>query len=386
MGRFAFVVSLCALLLHPLAAAAAQPTGFSIRIDGKILRKTSGKLVFSTSEFELDGSQAVTIASRRTGESRVVGLSSVYGDSCYSETLPPELLERIDEDDWAPTVVWNIPDNLAAMTARLAAIHEYQNRLRLELGRALLDEDVAGSKVSSRISLNKIEKFNRIGAVLAGRILEKGKGKESFNPFRYPIRIQTTFSPFAISSRTFRSPVDRIREVLFWDVHRTVVQQLGVSEKLVDLVFDAPSTVRRFIPTDGMTLQERSEFAPTVIIGAESIDAVMYIARQDIEGDVRNLFRMKRYRDEFIRDRPALDVFVNDGKVVAIAGRRLAVSFVPPFMKPGETVRVVVDENAEEEIPVVLESPKAGEGYTLTAELPDGAIARVRPGMTVRRK
>ncbi len=384
MRRFASALLL--VLLLPWQAGAGAPD-FEIRIDGKVLRKASGKLVFSLSEFELDGATEVAIANRRTGESRTVRLSSVYADSSYSDELPAGLFDAIEPGEWSACVTWRVPDSLPAMTARLAAIHEYQNVLRLGLGRTLLDEKEPGSKVSSRIALNKIEKFHRIGASLAGRIRAKGTGDDEVNPFRRPIRIQSGFNPFSMaSSASLRTPVEQIREVLFWEAHRTLTQQMGVPEDLVDLVFDAPATVRRFTPLGEGGGGSAGDFAPTVVIAAESIDAAAYIARQRIGADIRKLVRLKMFRDDFIRDRRAVDLLVNEGQVVAMDGRRLAVSFAPPFVKDGETVSVIVDGEAGGEIPVVLAVPKADEGYTLTAEIPDGAIARVRPGMTVRRK
>jgi hypothetical protein len=64
--------------------------------------------------------------------------------------------------------------------------------------------------------------------------------------------------------------------------------------------------------------------------------------------------------------------------------RHLAVSFIPPFMKPGEKVWVVLAEG--EEVAVTLVEPLPQEGYTRTSELPPDVLARVKPGMTVRRR
>lgn len=386
MSRSARTVLLTAILCLAAGPAAAAD-GFAVRIDGKVLRKASGRLVLSLSAFELDGGTEVLLTNRRSRESRTVRLSAVYDDSSYTEALPADILGAVNEDDWVPSVSWTVPDTVMALNARLNAVHERQNVLRLELGQALLDEREPGTKVSSRLALNKIEKYHRIGAILARRIRELSRKREDFNPFAYPIVIKSGFNPFSRpSDASARSPVRESREVMYWEVYRTLNQQLGIEEGLVDLVYDAPSTIRRITPVGVPGDKERADFVPTVVISAESIDAAAYLARQQFEDHVKKLIRLRMFDDPFIKDRPVLDTLVNEGRVVAVAGGRVAVTFCPPFMKTGETVFVTVDEIKAEDVPVVLADPKPDEGFTLTAELAERVAARIRPGMVVRRR
>ncbi|MCL5967013.1 MAG: hypothetical protein M1550_07445 [Deltaproteobacteria bacterium] len=379
-------VFLFAAALHLAAGSAVAGGDFSIRIDGKILRKASEKLVLSLSAFELSGRKEVVLTNRRTREARTVPLSAVYEDSCYTDELPADFLASLDEEDWSPSVTWVLPDTVPALNERLNAVHKSLNILRRELGNALLDESEPGSKVSSRLVLNKIEKYHRIGAVLARRIRELSRQREDHNPFNYPIVIQSGFNPFSKpSTASARSPVRQAREVMYWEVYRLLDQELGVDEELVDLVYDAPSTVRRIAPIGEPGGRELADFVPTVVLSAESIDAAVYLGRQGFGEYVKKLIRLRMYGDPFIKDRPVLDTFVNEGRVVAVTGRKAAVTFVPPFMKTGETLYVTVDEKTGEEIPVVPADPRPDEGFTLTADLPADQAARLRPGMVVRR-
>ena len=81
-----------------------------------------------------------------------------------------------------------------------------------------------------------------------------------------------------------------------------------------------------------------------------------------------------------------VESFVNEGSVVGVFGDRIAVTFVPPFMKEGETVRIILNERVDEAVPIVLAAPGGIGGFTLSRELPPGTAAKVRAGMTVRRK
>jgi hypothetical protein len=92
------------------------------------------------------------------------------------------------------------------------------------------------------------------------------------------------------------------------------------------------------------------------------------------------------YRDAFITDRLMVDKQVNEGRVMDVFGVKAVVTFVPPFLKPGETVYVTVGEGGNEEIPLVLASPATEGGYTFSESLTEAQVARIRPGMPVRRK
>src|SRR5512139_1720959 len=106
IGMRGAVSAAAALLLVLPAAVAGAGHDFAVRVDGKILRKASGKLVLSISGFELAGLTSVRLENRKTGESRSLGVSSVYPDLSYSETLPAEQFEGIREADWIPSVEW----------------------------------------------------------------------------------------------------------------------------------------------------------------------------------------------------------------------------------------------------------------------------------------
>jgi len=374
---------LCVAVVLALGAGRPAAGGvFSVRIDGKILRKASGRLVLSLSAFELDGRREVVLTRRKTGETRVASVSTAYSDSCYTEELPADLFESIAVEEWVPSVTWVLPDTPAALNDRLHAIHEQQNALRQALGEALLEEGGAG-KVSSRLDINKIEKYHRIASVIAARIRELSRAKEDYNPFRYPITIRSGFNPFARPSAAYSgNPRQQAREVLYWEVYRVLTSQLGVEEDLVDFVYDAPSTTRLVAPP----AENGADFAPTVILSAESIDAAVYLARQGFGPHLKKLVRLRMYGDPFIRDRPVLDAFVNEGRVAGVARRRAAVTFVPPFARAGETMYVTLDEVSGDVVPVVLAEPRPDEGYTWTAELPDEVAARLRPGLPVRRR
>ena len=108
---------------------------------------------------------------------------------------PAEELAAIDPDAWTPFVSWRIPLKTEELNRRLTAIHEQQNVLRHAMGNALLDEDPGSSKVTSRTTLNKIEKYHRLGNRIAQEIM-RNWNREETNPFFFPVRIQVGFNPF----------------------------------------------------------------------------------------------------------------------------------------------------------------------------------------------
>jgi hypothetical protein len=371
------------LLVLPAAVAGAGPD-FAVRVDGKILRKASGKLVLSISGFELAGLTSVRLENRKTGESRSLGVSSVYPDLSYSETLPAEQFEGIREADWIPSVEWRIPDTPEALNGRLARIHEEQNRLRRELGSALVEEGDPSVKVSSRVTLNKIEKYHRIGAAIAREILRLGSANTDANPFTIPVLVEVGFNPFgAPSGASRRSPLEQAREVLYWEVHRILTQQFGVREGVVDFIYDGPGTVRRIAPPPGTPA---AGFVPSVVLSPMALDTAVYLSRQGIEEEVAKFVRLKMYGDRFITDRVLVNAFVNQGSVVSSEEGRVAVTFIPPFLKPGETLYVDPGDAGGKEIPVVPTVVRETEGYSIAGPLPEDAASRIRPGMAVRRK
>ncbi len=384
--RRAFITGAVLLLLAPLAAIAGADPVFSVRVDGKILRKAAGKLVFSISGFEIAGQSAVRMENRKTGERLSVTVSSVYSDLCYSESLPPELLEAIREDEWMVFVEWRIPGSIEALNRRLSEVHEEQNRLRRELGGALLEGGDPAVKVSSRLTLNKIEKFHRIGAAIAGEILRRNRGNEDVNPFLSPVRVEVGFNPFGNStSGSSRSPLDQVTEVMYWEVHRILTQQFGVRDEVVDLVYASPSTIRKVVPPVGATPSGLDRFVPEVTLTPVAVETAVYLSRQGFEKSVRRLVRLKMYKDRYITDRHLLDTFVNGGSVIGAGGGKAAVTFVPPFVRPGEVLYLNPGEG-EKEIPIVAAEVREAEGYTLSATLPEETISRIKPGMAVRRK
>ena len=371
-------------LLGASSAVSAVPT-FEIRVDGKVLRKSAGKLVLSLSAYELGGAKSITLVNRRTGEKKPIALSSVYWDICYSETLPRGVYDALKPEEWIPTVVWRIPDEADALRERLASVYDQQNRLRRELGNALLEGDAGGVRVSSRLTLNKIEKYHRIAAVLAREYLRIVREKDSLNTYLYPLRIQIGFNPFGPELPVSRTPpLQQVREAIYWEVHRILTQHFGIEEGMVDFVFDAPTTTREFLPI-GDAVSDAADFLPSVTLAGESIDCAAYLQRQGFFGEVRHLVRLGQYRDPFITDRTVVDTFVNQGAVVGVSGRRVAVTFVPPFQRQGETVHVLLGERPGESVPIVLSSPGGVGGFTLSGELPEATAAKIRAGMTVRR-
>lgn len=384
--RRAFITAAVLLLLAPPAAGAGADPAFSVRVDGRILRKAAGKLVFSTSGFEIAGQTAVRMENRKTGERLTVPVSSVYRDLSYSESLPPDRLEAIREDEWMVYVEWRIPDTLEALNRRLSEVHEEQNRLRRELGSALLEGGDPAVKVSSRLTLNKIEKFHRIGAAIAGEVLRLNRGNEDVNPFPFPVRVEVGFNPFGSrTSSSPRSPLDQVKEVVYWEVHRILTQQFGVRDDVVDLVYDSPATVRGIVPPTGASPADLDRFVPEVVLTSVAVDTAVYLSRQGTGEDVARLVRMKMYKDTYITDRTLLDAFVNEGSVVGAGGRQVAVTFVPPFVRPGEVLYLDPGKGGEE-IPIVAGEVREAEGFTLSGPLPEETISRVKRGMAVRRK
>ncbi len=377
-------VLLCCLI----GASAASPPGpFEIKVEGKILRKTAGKVVLSLSAYELGGLKEITLANRRTGEKRIIGLSSVYWDICYSETLPPVFYAALDPDEWIPAVVWSVPDEMDGLRDRLASVYEQQNKLRRELGNALLDDSATETRVSSRLTLNKIEKYHRIAATLAREYLKKAREKDELNTYLYPLKIQIGFNPFGPQLPGYRTtPLQQVREAIYWEVHRILTQHFGIDESMVDFIFDAPTTIREFIPVRAADAPDASDSFPSVTLAGESIDCAAYLQRQGFYKEVLHLVRLGRFRDPFITDRAVVDAFVNEGSVVGVYGGRVAVTFVPPFMRVGETVRVVLGEGAGDAVPIVLSSPVGIGGFSLSGKIPESAAAKIRAGMTVRRE
>jgi hypothetical protein len=384
IGRALAAAAALLSLLPPAWAGAGTVPDFTVRVDGKILRKATGKLVFSLSEFELSGQTSVRLENRATGESRTIGISSAYPDLSYSDTLPADRIEGIRESEWIPSVEWRIPDTLEALNRRLARVHEEQNRLRRELGGALVEEGDPSVKVSSRVTLNKIEKYHRVGAAIAREILRLGAANPDANPFSIPVLVEVGFNPFGNPpAASPRSPLEQTREVFYWEVHRILTQQFGVREGVVDLIYDGPATVRRIAPPPGTP---PDGFVPSVLLPPLALDAAVYLTRQGIDEDVARLVRLQKFKDRFITDRVLIDAFVNEGTVVSVDQRRVAVSFIPPFLRPGETLYVDPGDGGGKEIPLSPAVVREEEGYTLTDALPGEAASRLRPGMVVRRR
>ncbi len=385
MARIGAATAAAMFCLLVEASAASPVPPFEIRVDGKILRKAAGRVVLSLSAFELGGRRDVTLTNRRTGEKRIIGLSSVYWDMCYSEPLAGDFYDALEPDEWMPSVVWRIPDEIDALRGRLALVYEEQNRLRRELGNALLEGAKTDTRVSSRLTLNKIEKFHRIAATLARRYLKRVREKDDLNTYLHPLKIQIGFNPFGPGLRqTGASPLEQVREAIYWEVHRTLTQHFQLDEAMVDLVFEAPTTIREFVPAGETGIRHVSDFLPSVTLAGESIDCAAYLQRQGFFGEVLHLVRLGRFRDPFIKDRAVVDAFVNEGSVVGVSGDRVAVTFVPPFLRRGETVRVMLGDRADESVPIVLASPGGG-GFTLSERLPRATAAKIRAGMAVRR-
>lgn len=240
--------------------------------------------------------------------------------------------------------------------------------------------------MSSRLTLNKIEKFHRVGAAIAREILRLNQGNLESNPFRFPVRVEVGFNPFGIrTAASARSPLDQVKEVMYWEIHRILTQQFGVRDEVVDFVYASPSTIRKIVPPAGASPSDLDRFVPEVTLTPVAVDTAVYLSRQGIEEDAHRLVRLKMYKALYITDRTLLDAFVNEGSVVGAGGRQVAVTFVPPFVRPGETLHLDLGEGGKE-IPIVAAEVRVEEGYTLSAPLPEETISRVKPGMAVRRK
>jgi hypothetical protein len=386
MRRVVSIGFLLLFLAAPLGASAGEDPVFLLRVDGRILRKGAGKLVFSISEFEIAGQKSVRMENRKTGEVLTVPVSSVYNDLSYSESLPPERLEAIREDEWTLFVEWRIPDTLEGLNRRLSAVHEEQNRLRRELGGVLLEGGDPAAKGSSRLTLNKIEKYHRIGTLIAGEILRRNQGNPDANPFFSQVRVEVGFNPFGLRTKaSSRSPLELVTEVMYWEVHRILTQQFGVRDEVVDFIYSSPATIRKVVPPAGASPEDLDRFVPEIILTRVAVDAAVYLSRQGNEEDVHRLVRLKMYKDRYITDRLLLDSLVNRGSVVDVRGGQVAMTFLPPFVRSGDLLSL--DPGGDEKgIAVVAEEIREGEGYSLSAPLSEEAISRVRPGMTVRRE
>ena len=170
------------------------------------------------------------------------------------------------------------------------------------------------------------------------------------------------------------------------DLHRILTRHFRIDESLVDLVFDAPANIRR-IQGFGAKGEISANGFPSVTIRGEAIDSAAYLQRQGFGREVLHLIRLNRFRDPFITDRLVVDRLINKGTVVGTLGRKVAVTFVPPFAAAGETLYVEPGERGGDgTIPIVLETPRPVEGYTLSKDLPAKTIARIRPGMRVVRR
>ncbi|HEY5996554.1 MAG TPA: hypothetical protein VIU29_06000 [Candidatus Deferrimicrobiaceae bacterium] len=384
MGRKAFVWLL--ILMTGLVSYASADDYLVLRIDGRILRKSSGKLVMTLSAFELDNQATVTIEERKSRVLKTLKLSSVYEDSSYSEELPAAEFAAIDPDAWTPFVSWRIPLKTEELNRRLTAIHEQQNVLRHAMGNALLDEDPGSSKVTSRTTLNKIEKYHRLGNRIAQEIM-KNWNREETNPFFFPVRIQVGFNPFGPKAAQGgqQSPLLQAREVIYWELNRLLTQQYGIDEVLVPLIYNAPGTLRVILPLGEKSRDELMAFSPHLLMSSETLDGAVYLLRQDFVVDIKDTLRTKEFLSPFVIDRPVLDAFVNEGKVTAVVGNQLALTFIPPFAVLGDRLYVVLDEESGEEAPLVVQSVYDVEGYSLSAPLSGDLLARVRPGMKVRR-
>jgi hypothetical protein len=386
-GRGTFgVVSSAALLLLFLAAPGAFADDFTVRVDGRILRKATGKLVFSLSAFELGEEKDVLVRNRKTGETRVVPVSAVYDDISYSGTLGDADLAAIGGADWIVSVDWHVPRTVEALNRRLYEIHNEQNRLRRELGSALTEGGDPSVKVSSRITLNKLEKFHRIGTLIAQEILRVHGGNLEVNPFESPVRVEIGFDPFGGGSPVQKGdPLAQVKEVLYWEVHRILTQQFGAREADVDFIYDSPGTVRAIVPPPGIDAAGRDRFVPAVILSPVAVDTAVNLARQRIGDETQKYVRLRMYKDPFITDRVLLDAFVNTGSVVYVSGTEAALSFLPPFARVGD-VFSVDPEDGKGEIPVVIASVRELEGVSVSAPIPAERISRIRPGMVARRK
>jgi len=385
--RYVVAATACVMLLFLAAPVAAVRNDLDLRIEGKVLRKASGRLVLSFSSFELSGAKKVEMENRKTGEKRSVALTSIYRDICYSELLPAAAYDTFEPGDWLPYIVWTLPDDLDVLRTRISSIYEYQNNLRSELGRALLEEGGETLKMTSRMTLNKIEKFHRIADVLVTKSMKIARERNELSSFLAPLRIRIGFNPFrGAGSGPQLSTIHDVREVIYWETHRVLTRHFGVSDSMVDLLFDAPPTVRYLRPFNPPGAGDASSFSPGVTIDGASIYCALYLMRQEFDVEVKQLVRAGEFRDPFITDRPVVDHLVNEGKVAGIQGNRVAVTFAPPFMKPGETLHIAAGSEAKDEIPVVLADASPESGYTLTGQLSDQVIGRIRAGMPVLRK
>lgn len=362
---------------------AARADALTVRIEGKILRKGVGRLVFSLSEFELEGRTSVEMVRRGTGERRTVRLSSVYPDLSYSEELSPAEYEGIEPEEWVPHVEWEIPDAPEALRARLSSIYAYQNRLRREIGAAVLSEGEPSARFTSRVTLNKIEKFHRVASAIAKEYRKISAGEDGIPPLE-DLRIRVDFNPLTIPSEP-RVREAAVREVVYWEVYRILSQQFGIGEELVEFLFESPQVERVFAPVAAPGPGDAEEFFPGATVSGDAIAAALYLQRQGFLPEAGKRVRLGWFKDPFITDRPQLDRLVNEGTVVGISGGRVALSFVPPFERPGDRFLLLGSGEGKELVVQTVPSGR-GAGYAWTAEIPETDRSRVRPGMAARRE
>lgn len=360
------------VVLFPLMGAGTSPAGpIGQKISGKVIRKTSGKLVLSLGSFELGGMERVRLKNRITGEEFQVGISAVYDDLSYTDSLKPEIYDRIEPANYQCYVNWEIPSDLRAMEDLLYRIHNYENRLRKVLGKKVLS---SGERVSSRFVIAKILKFHRVAAEIVKKIYREATRNDRYDIFIHPIYFEYEFNPDV--EKAFRG--NRLslslaaRGILFEEYGRTLWFEYGFSEELVDLLYTVPYVVKNWqINHEG----EKESFfiaAPYMKIPPEVINAGWYIHRQGIAKEVSRSVKLGLLNEGIIREKDLLRTVFHNGWVLGVSGERLILSFAFPFVVPGDRVSISLDGGRKLKLKIF--KAEKGKPYSLTEKVEGESI------------
>lgn len=350
-------------------------------IPGTVLRKASGRLVLSLGSFEIGERKAAEVRHRNTGEEMTVRLSSVYEDSSYTVVLDRDIYSAIEAKDYECYVLWEIPGDMESMEEFLFRIHEYQNSLRKRLG---AEVTATGQFVSSRIVLGKLQKFHKIGANIVRKFFERGRKSDRYDLFRFPITFEIGFSPDIVQA--YRGSVasyeKSLMELIYEEFGRTLWFEYGFGEDLIDIIFNAPLTVKNF------SIRKESEHvgffvpAPYIRVPPDVLNAAWYIYRQDIVEEVGRKIKLSLLKDSMIYDRTVLKRAFTTGWTIGTMQGSLILSFTSPYVKPGDTVYVTI--GGSRSLPVKVSEVDRALYYSVTEPLAPQILQQIRMPSPVR--
>lgn len=349
--------------------------GFQQTIVGSVLRKTSGKLVFSLGSFEIGDRESLWVRNKKTGEEMSVGVSSVYDESSYSVVLDEDTYAAIAPEDYECFLRWEIPGDIDGMGKVLHGIHEYQNSLRKRLGASITP---SGRFVSSRIVIGKLQKFHKIGAQIVRKFFEKGRRGDRYDLFRFPITFEIGFNPDLVQSfgGNMITYEKALVELIYEEFGRTFWYEYGFGEGLIEIIFNAPLTLKNLALREDREVYRFFTPAPYVRVPPEVLNAAWYISRQGITEDVGEKIKFGLFKDSLINDRDVLKrTFTSGWTIGAIKGSFL-LSFTGPYVKPGDTIFLITEGG--EKVPVRVQEADPSRPYSVTEPLPPDVISRFK--------